>query len=78
MAISCEILKEVFLPEFIDVKEVSKMAGVGTGAIYAGVKAGTIPHRRVNGRILFVRKKIKEWLKNCEVDGVDTVVNGDG
>lgn len=38
--------------KFYSVKEVAAILGISKSLIYAGVKRGKIPHRRIMGRIL--------------------------
>lgn len=38
------------------------MLGVGRAGIYAAVRAGDVPHRRIGKRVLFSRRALQRWL----------------
>lgn len=47
----------------LDVKELSKYIGISINTIYAMVREGEIPHKKVRSRIIFFKEVIDEWLK---------------
>jgi excisionase family DNA binding protein len=47
----------------ISVSETAALIGVSTTSIYAMVREGQIPHKKVRARILFSRDVIEAWLR---------------
>ncbi len=47
----------------LEVKEVSALIGVSQTTIYAMVREGQIPFRKIRGRILFSREVIEAWVR---------------
>lgn len=50
--------------KFIDVKELSKIIGLGVTTINKYVMKGEIPSYKVGGRRLFDKDEIIEWMKS--------------
>lgn len=48
--------------EMLSIKQVANLLGVTTNTIYALVKKGYIPVRKVDGHLSFCRQEILEWL----------------
>ncbi len=52
--------------EAYTVAEVSQMFGMSCNAIYAYVRAGDIPHKRLGNRILIPKKLFHAWLNSAD------------
>ncbi len=49
----------------LKIHEAAKIAGVGTRAIYVGVKAGEVPHLMFGRNIPIPRTAFLRWLDTC-------------
>lgn len=49
----------------LKIHEAAQIAGVGTRAIYVGVKTGKIPHLMFGRNILIPRTAFLRWLDSC-------------
>ena len=47
---------------WLDVEGVSSYVHISKGQVYKLVSSGQIPHKRLNGKILFNKKQIDYWL----------------
>ena len=50
-------------PEYLDIIDVSKLLKVEQKTIYNWVSQGKIPYLKANGRLLFLRDEVDEFLK---------------
>jgi excisionase family DNA binding protein len=48
--------------EYLTVKELSQLIRISKTTIYDLVKDEKIPHIRIEGRIVFDKVKIKDWM----------------
>jgi excisionase family DNA binding protein len=47
------------------INELKQVLGVGRDHIYAGLRAGRIPHLRMGKRFIIPRAAVDLWLKNA-------------
>ncbi|MDB5053927.1 MAG: DNA-binding protein [Bacilli bacterium] len=47
----------------LSVSEVAELLGVSSTSIYAMVREGQIPNKKIRARILFSREVIEAWLR---------------
>ena len=59
------------LPEIIGLKAVCELTGYSKPAIYQRTSKGLIPHFRRDGRLLFRRDEIINWLTEHRVETQD-------
>ena len=52
--------------EAYTVAEVSQMFGMSCNAIYAYIRAGNIPHKRLGNRIFIPKKLFHTWLNSSD------------
>lgn len=50
----------------VGVSELAPMIGRGKSFLYRSTAAKTIPHRKLDGELVFVVGEIREWLKKSE------------
>ncbi len=50
----------------MSVKEVTEYLGVSQSTVYEKCAEGSLPHKRLGGRILIVKKTIDDWLLSDE------------
>ena len=65
--------------ETITAKEAADYVGISYWKILELAKAGKIPHIRLQGRVLFRRHSLDEWMSQLEQNSVETeleTVNG--
>jgi excisionase family DNA binding protein len=53
----------------LDIKGVSEYTTLSKSTIYKKMSENKIPHHKINGRTLFMRDEIDDWIRN---DGVMT------
>jgi len=67
-------MENIFIPpqqnsrskRFLEAKELADYLELPTlSTIYRWVKNGTIPHRKMGGRIFFVKQEIDQWIKEA-------------
>ena len=56
------------LPEVMTADEVAAFLRVNVKGVYAAVKAGQLPGRRVGKRLVFWRPVLLDWLKSSECE----------
>lgn len=51
------------MSDVLNVAEVARVLRVSRDKVYAMVAADELPHKRLGGRIIFVKAKLQEWLE---------------
>jgi len=59
---------KITMPEIIGLKSVCELTGYSKAAIYQRTSKGLIPHFRREGRLLFRRDEIINWLTEHRVE----------
>ena len=62
------------MPEIIRLKAVWKLTGYSKPAIYQRTSKGLIPHFRRDGRLLFQREEIINWLTENRIENQDEYI----
>ena len=64
---------KITMPEIIGLKAVCELSGYSKAAIYQRTSKGMIPHFRRDGRLLFRRDEIINWLTENRIETQDEV-----
>ena len=49
-------------PEVLTMREVAALLGITVNSLGVNLWRYAVPHRRLGGRLLFVREQLREWL----------------